>query len=201
MQYKYKEIKKGDYLDVLLRSKQTVFSTKDIILLWQASNINAVQVRLNYYVKNNKLIHLRRGIYAKDQNYNKYELATKILRPSYVSFETVLGASGITFQYYNKIFIASYATREITCDAQKYCFQRINKNILINPKGIDQSNGYSIATKERAFLDAIYKNKKYYFDNLSPLDWDKVFDILLIYESKIMEKRVNKYYQDYKKLC
>ncbi|MFH1859052.1 MAG: type IV toxin-antitoxin system AbiEi family antitoxin domain-containing protein [Patescibacteria group bacterium] len=194
-------IKKGDYLDILLRSKKTIFTAKDVVLLWKDSNINAVQVRLNYYVKKRKLIRLRRGIYAKDENYDKYELGVNILRPSYVSFETVLGASGITFQYYSQIFLASYVKREIICDIQKYNFNRIEKSILFNPMGISHTNGYSIAEKERAFLDTIYRSKAYYFDNLSPLDWDKVFEILNIYKSKIMKKRVNKYYQDYKKLC
>ncbi len=189
--------KKGDYLDILLRSKKTVFSTKDVALLWGVESIGAVKVRLSYYVKKGKLIRLRRGLYAKDKNYDKYELAVSILRPSYVSFETVLGAAGITFQYYGQIFVASYAKRDIVCDKQKYSFKRIKKNTLINPLGIDQSGEYSIATKERAFLDTIYRSKNYYFDNVSPLDWDKVFDILPIYEDKAMEKKVKKYYKSY----
>ena len=43
-------IKKGDYLDILLRSKKTVFSTKDIALLWRDPNMAAAQVRLNLYI-------------------------------------------------------------------------------------------------------------------------------------------------------
>lgn len=193
-----KKIKKGEYLDTLLRSKKTVFSTKDVALLWGEAGGGASQVRLNYYVKAGKLFRIRRGLYAKDKNYDKYEFATSILRPSYVSFETVLGGAGITFQYYSKIFVASYVKRDIVCDRQEYAFRKINKNILINPVGIDQSGEYSIASKERAFLDTTYRSKDYHFDNLSPLDWDKVFEILPIYSSKIMNKKVKKYYEYYK---
>lgn len=193
---KYKA-KKGDYLDILLRSKKTIFSTKDVALLWGVESIGAVKVRLSYYVKKGKLIRLRRGLYAKDSSYDKYELAVNIMRPSYVSFETVLGASGVTFQYYGQIFVASYIKRDIICDKQKYSFRRIKKKTLINPLGIDQSGEYSIATKERAFLDTIYRSKNYYFDNVSSLDWNKVFDILPIYEDKAMEKKVKKYYKSY----
>jgi hypothetical protein len=189
---------KGEYLDILLRSKNSVFSTKDIALLWRETQTGTAQVRLNYYVKAGKLIRVRRGIYAKDKNYDKYEFATKIFRPSYVSFETVLGASGMTFQYYGNIFIASYIKREIKCDGQIYSFVKIKDTILSNPKGIDQTGEYAIATKERAFLDTIYRSKKYYIDNLSPLDWDKVFEILPIYNNKKMAKTVQKYYDDYK---
>ncbi len=190
--------KKGEYLDILLRFKKTVFSTKDVALLWGDTNIPAAKVRLSYYVKKGKLIRLRKGIYAKDKNYNRYELATQILKPSYISFETVLGASGITFQYYSQIFVASYVKREITCNGQLYTFRTIKNSVLINPKGIDQDREYSIASKERAFLDTIYWSKDYYFDNLSPLNWDKVFELLQIYENKKMGKKVEKYYEYYK---
>jgi hypothetical protein len=144
------------------------------------------------------LVRIRRGIYSKDKKYNKYEFAIKIFRPSYVSFETVLGASGMTFQYYGNIFVASYLKREIKCDEQAYSFVKIKDIILNNPKGIDQTGKYAIASKERAFLDTIYRSKKYYIDNLSPLDWDKVFDMLPIYNNKKMEKTVQKYYENYK---
>jgi hypothetical protein len=193
-----KKAQKGEYLDILLRSKNSVFSTKDIALLWRETQTGTAQVRLNYYVKAGKLIRVRRGIYAKDKNYDKYEFATKIFRPSYVSFETVLGASGMTFQYYGNIFVASYIKREIKCDGQTYSFVKMKDSILSNPKGINQTGEYAIASKERAFLDTIYRSKKYYFDNPSPLDWDKVFEILPIYDNKKMAKTVQKYYEKYK---
>lgn len=193
-----KKAQKGEYLDILLRSKNSVFSTKDIALLWRETQTDTAQVRLNYYVKAGKLIRIRRGIYAKDKNYDKYEFATKIFRPSYVSFETVLGASGMTFQYYGNIFVASYVKREIKCDGQTYSFVKMKDSILSNPKGIDQTGEYAIASIERAFLDTIYRSKKYYIDNLSPLDWDKVFEILPIYNNKKMAKTVQKYYDNYK---
>ena len=193
-----KKVKKGEYLDILLRSKKTIFSTKDVALLWSSTNISAAKVRLSYYTKKGQLIRLRKGVYAKDRNYNRYELATKILKPSYVSFETVLGASGMTFQYYSQIFVASYVKRDITCDGQLYSFRTIKNSVLINPKGINQDREYSIASKERAFLDTIYRSKDYHFDNLSPLNWDKVFELLQIYENKKMEKKVKEYYEYYK---
>jgi len=193
-----KKPEKGEYLEVLLRSPQSVFTTKDVALLWAENNPVIISERLRKYVKVGKLSRIRRGIYAKDKKYNKYEFAIKIFRPSYVSFETVLGASGMTFQYYGNIFIASYLKREIACDGQTYSFVKIKDTILNNPKGIDQTGEYAIASKERAFLDTIYRSKKYHFDNLSPLDWDRVFDILPIYNNKKMEKTVQKYYENYK---
>lgn len=191
-----KKLTKGEYLEILLRSPQSVFNTKDIALLWRESNNSIVVDRLKSYVNNGKLIRIRRGIYAKDKKYSKHEFAVKIFRPSYISFETVLGAAGITFQFYGNIFVASYLNRKINCDNQAYSFVKIKDTILNNPKGIDQTGEYAIASKERAFLDTIYRSKKYYFDNLSSIDWDKVFDILPIYNNKKMEKTVREYYNN-----
>lgn len=191
-------MKKGEFLSTILRSNKSVFSTKDVALLWGDAKTRAMQDRLKYYTKTGKLFHIRRGLYAKDKNYDKYELATNILRPSYVSFETVLGSAGITFQYYGQIFVASYVKRDMTCDGQTYSFIKIKETVLINPAGIEQGREYSIASKERAFLDTIYRSKDYHFDNLSPLDWDKVFELLPIYDNKKMAKKVKEYYANYK---
>jgi len=185
-------------LTILLRSPKTVFSTKDVALLWGNKAETAARMRLSQYIKKGKLIRLRQGIYAKDENYNPFELATRIYTPSYVSFETVLTRSGINFQYYETIFVASYVTREIKVKERNISFIKMKDFVLTNTKGIDHLNDVAIATKERAFLDRIYVSKDYHFDNLDALDWDKVFDILPIYRNKRMEKKVDEYFKDYK---
>ncbi len=188
--------KKGDYLNILLRSKQTVFSTKDISLLWGEKASSALKVRLAYYVRNKKLIHLYHGYYAKDDKYNRLELATKIHSPSYVSMETVLAEQGLIFQFYQRIFIASYLTREKNIDGQKYSYQRIKSSVLESAKGVFLRDNYYIASKERAFLDTVYVRKNYHFDNLSGLNWDEIHEILPLYKNISMEKRIKRYQKD-----
>ena len=189
---------KGEYLDVLLRSSKTVFSVKDAALLWREEREQMVAIRLNRYVASGKLIRIRRGIYAKDKNYNRFELATRIYTPSYISFETVLTRAGINFQFYGNIFVASYVTREIEAGDQKISFIRMKDYVLSNTAGIDHQDGIAAAIKERAFLDRIYISKDYHFDNLNALDWDKVFEILPIYNNKRLEKKVKIYFNRYK---
>ena len=191
--------KKGEYLDILLRSSRTIFSTKDVALLWGEEREDTVSIRLNRYVRSGKLIRVRRGLYAKDKNYEKFELATKIYIPSYISFETVLTKAGIVFQFYGQIFVASYVTREITTDNQTYLYKRVKDSILTNRIGVEAKDNYYIASSERAFLDVVYSNKDYHFDNLSPLNWERVFEILPIYENKSMEKKVKRYHKSVNK--
>ena len=186
-------MKKRNILDIY-RSNKTVFSFKDLSLILNETNKNYLKSTIYRYVKTGKLYRLRRGIYAKDKNYNKFELATKIYTPSYISFETVLSKAGIIFQYYSQIFVASYLCREITIDNQVYSYKKIKDDILTNSCGIENKENYSIASPERAFLDALYLYKDYHFDNLSSLDWEKVYKILPIYgKNKVFKKRVEKY--------
>ena len=189
-------MKKGDYISVILRSRKTVFSFKDIALLWGDAE-TAARVRINYFSRRGQLYRLRRGFYAKDKDYNRLELASKIFPPSYVSFETVLAQAGIIFQHYDRIFAASYLSRDIVCDRQTYSYRKLKGIVLTNHAGIENKDECSIATKERAFLDTIYINKDYHFDNLSPLDWDKVFEMLAMYGNKRMSKKVAEFHRDF----
>jgi len=77
-------------------------------------------------------------------------------------------------------------------------YRQIKGDVLTNLEGIEQKEGYFIATLERAFLDAVYVYKNYHFDNLGTIDWEKVKMLKKIYKSKVFEKRVEEYYKDYK---
>ncbi len=193
-----KKPSKGEYIEILLRSQKTIFSTKDVALLWKESDKATVTNRLRKYVVAGKLIRIHRGFYAKDSNYDRLELATRIYTPSYVSFETVLTREGVNFQFYGNIFVASYIKREITVEDQKIQFVRIKDYVLSNSAGVEHKGGYAIATRERAFLDRVYVSKDYHFDNLANLNWDKVFEILPIYKNKRLEVKVNSYFASYK---
>jgi hypothetical protein len=180
-------------ISAILRSSRTVFTFKDISMLWRNTDKKAVIAGINYYVNTGQLYRIRRGIYAKDKNYDKTELACRIYTPAYVSFETVLARAGINFQYYGQIFIASYLAREIVVDGQVYNYRKIKNALLTDPAGVLNKDGIAIATSERAFLDTLYLNTDYHFDNLAALDWDKVFEMLPLYENKRMARKVNEF--------
>lgn len=55
---------------------------------------------------------------------------------------------------------------------------------MTNSLGIQKKDNYYIASKERAFLDTIYLNQSYYFDNLSSIDWEKCFEMIIITASR-----------------
>lgn len=184
-----------DYISTLLRTNNTVFTFKELSLIWNETDVNLTKKRVYRYTKMGKLYPIRKGIYAKDKNYDKLELANKIFTPAYISLETVLSREGIVFQHYDKIFVISYLSREISCDGQAYVFRRMKDVLLMNSLSIEKKDNYYIASKERAFLDTIYLNKNYHFDNLSSINWDICFEMLAIYNNKAMAKRLNSYHK------
>lgn len=182
----------------LFRNKSTVFSTDDVALILEETDKNKLYKKLKYYVKKGDLFRIRKGFYARNNKYDKKEFANKLYAPSYISLETVLLRKGVTFQWYDTIFSVGGLSRELEVDGQKYKYSKLKNDALTNTLGIKKEDNYYIATRERAFLDRIYLNSKYYFDNLDELDWEKCFEIVKIYNKKTMLKRLESYYTDYK---
>jgi hypothetical protein len=182
----------------LYKAKTTVFTAKEIGLIWGEDNSDQLKSSLKYYSDKDNLIRLRRGIYAKP-DYDVREAAVKIYTPAYISFETALRNEGVIFQYYETIFVASYLNREIKLkNGQNIQYYKIKNEVLLNMEGIDRKDGYFIADKEIAFLDTVYRNSQYYFDNLRGIDWKKCFAMVKIYRNKKMEKELREYYNEYK---
>ncbi len=175
---------KVDIVLALYKESRTVFRLKDIAILVGEENFQSLNKKLNYYVQTGKLENPRKGIYAKP-GYNIEELACTIFSPSYISLEYVLQKSGIVFQYDSRITSVSYLSRDVEVGNQQFVFRKIKGSALVNTLGIiRQTNHINIASPERAFLDLLYLEKDYYFDNLNPLNKDFIYKLLPLYQSK-----------------
>jgi hypothetical protein len=187
---------KRDFITEVFKNKRTVFDISDIAFLLDESDFKNLKQKVNYYVLKRVILNLRRGIYAKE-NYNPEELAGKIFKPSYISLEYILQKAGVIFQYSESITALSYLTRTIVINGQSLIFRKIKHSILLNTLGITISDdGICIATPERAFLDLLYLNTSFYFDNISILDRRKVEGLLFVYNSKQLVLRVKKIFEN-----
>ncbi len=185
--------------DVVLKlysQPHSVFTLDELSLLFPEISYSNLRRRIGYFTKVGKIKRLHQGIYAKEE-YNPFEVANKLYKPSYISLETVLVKGGVVFQYYERIFVVSYLTREVAVGDITIQYRQIKNVVLTNTEGIEQKDGYFIASLERAFLDAVFIYKDYHFDNLGSLNWEKVFALQHIYHSKTLDKRVKSYYKDY----
>lgn len=180
----------------IFKEVRTVFRLRDIALILGEKDFESLNKKLNYYVRTGKLLNPRKGIYAKP-NYSIEELACVLYTPSYISLEYVLQKAGVLFQFDSRISSISYLSRNIEIEDKTFIYRKIKGEIMANTKGIiRQIDQVNIASSERAFLDILYLNKTYYFDNLNPLNKTKVNDLLPIYMSKALTDRVNKLFLD-----
>jgi hypothetical protein len=181
---------------MVYKEKQTVFRLRDIALLSGESDFISINKKLNYYVRTGRLGNPRKGIYTK-QGYNPEEMACIVNTPSYISMEYVLQKAGIIFQYDTRITVASYLSRSINIEGRKFVFRKLRGEILIDTTGIiRQDNHINIATAERAFLDLMYLNSDNYFDNLNPLSKKNIYELLPVYNSGKLNKRVKEILQN-----
>lgn len=189
-------IMKNQLLIELHKRPQTVYTIKEISLIMPQLEHANLNNRVAYLAKQGGIKRLARGIYAKDE-YNPLELANKLYAPSYVSLETVLLSAGITFQHYERIFSVSYLTRTAEVDGHTLQYHQMSKKILLDKGGLVERDNITMASPERAFLDVLYLYKDYHFDNLGALDWDRVFELVGLYDSKALRKRAEEYQKIY----
>ena len=184
--------KKTDVILAIYQDNRTVFRLKDIAMLTGETDFVSINKRVNYLVQKGKLLNPRKGLYAK-KDYNKEELACTLFTPAYISLEYVLQKTGVIFQYDSGITSVSYLSRTVTVDGQLYVFRKIKNQILVNTMGIERTDNHiNIASPERAFLDVLYLDVNYYFDNVSLLNVDSVNKLLPLYNSKALNSRVNR---------
>jgi len=168
----------------LLKTKKTVFKIDDFYqILWLE---NKFSLR-NLITRRNKKWLLKNVFYWVWclPNYNKYELANILQRPSYISLETVLYQEWVIFQNYSSTISSVWLkTRDIKLWDITYSYKTIKKETFYDQLWIVYKDNYAIATVERALCDMLYLNPSYYFDNLRSINWEKVFEIAKIYNNK-----------------
>jgi hypothetical protein len=185
-----------DLTYTLYNDTRSVFRLKDVAMLTGETSFHSLNRKLNYYIRTGRLQNPRKGLYCKP-NYNPQELACRIYAPAYISLEYVLQRAGVVFQYDSRFTILSYLSREVEIDNNTFSFRKIKNELLISQQGIlQQGNTVTIATPERAFLDMLYLNGAMYFDNLNPLKREIIEQILPIYNSKTLGKRVQKLFEN-----
>lgn len=168
----------------------SAFRFVDMAMLTGETNYNALNQKLNYGVRNKKILNPRRGIYTK-LNFSYEEVANKIFIPSYISLEYVLKQNGIIPQTANDtITSACYLSRIITVDDKTLSYNKFKGEILVNPLGVIRTKSVNIATPERAFLDLLYLEKQYDFVNLDIINTKTIKKLLPIYHSRKLSELV-----------
>jgi len=183
---------KPDIVLALYKDSRTVFRLIDIAMLIHETRLESLSKKLNYYVRTKQLLNPRKGLYTKP-DYNKEELACRLYTPSYISLEWVLQKAGILFQFSTTITVVSYLSRQVEIESLGLRYRKIKGEILVNTVGINRLPGHiNRANPERAFLDLLYLDPDFYFDNIHPLQKTALLELAPIYHSKSLTQRLSK---------
>lgn len=180
----------------LASSPKTVFSVAELALFWGTEDKNILRVTISRAKEKGYLEKIQRGLYKlADRDADPLELAVKLKKNSYISFETVLAQTGVIFQWHDEIICAALRSSKIENRFGKFSYRKIPEHILKNNIGIVNKENYFIASAERALCDKIYKNGLSYFDSLSGIDRGKVMEISRIYGNVRLENDISKLFK------
>lgn len=178
-------------LSDLYRSGMSVFSICDAMVITKNPDRTAMSRILAALEKKGVLKRLRKGIYSLPE-YNIYEFGNKIITPSYLTMESVLREEGVIFQVDNVITYASYQTRRLFWEEEiVFHYRKMKQEILFDNRGKIYRGGYTRASLERAFLDMCYVDKWRTYENITPIDKNKVKKLLPIYNNAALVERVS----------
>ena len=180
-------------IDILHRSKKTVFSTNELMLYWGIENQRILYTQIARMKEKKFLETVQRGLYVLvGVEVDEFEIATNLKKNSYLSFETVLAQNGIIQQWYNTYFLASTRKLEIENKYGKFNYRELPKRILNNRLGIIHKKNYFIANTERAICDYFYKVGFQQLDDLTGINKEELIRISKIYSNKRLEKDILK---------
>lgn len=173
------------------------FGPGDVSLALGIARSSAI-VTLNRYAGKGLVIRLKRGLYVLKTRWenladeDKFKIANILQVPSYISFMTALCYWGVSTQI-QRGYIESAVTKrtyEKKVRDTVFDYTKIDRKLYF---GFVKEKGVFIATKEKAFLDAMYlaSFNKYSID-ISSIGMDK-------FDRKSLYKMLNKYPERTKK--
>lgn len=172
-----KPVLKQNKLNLLLKTPQKLFHTRDLALLWGVENQNTLYNTIRRYVKKGVLVRIQKGFYSKvplDQ-VEPVELGIGFLHSfCYLSTETILSQKGVISQSIPYITLVSGKSKKFNIKDNFYISRQMKDEFLFSEPGIIEKNNIKQAILERAVADMRYFSPNYHFDVPNLINWQKV---------------------------
>lgn len=177
--------------ELLLTTSQAVFTVNDLAVLWQISDRVRLWELIKYYVRTKRLYVIQRGVYTRLEEYSPLEAAVKLFSPAYISFITALALHGAYFQYTSEIHVAAQASKRLEiADGPVIVYHQVKNDILLNQQGIEKTDGYWLASLERAICDTSYLFPGFVFEHLHNVNPERLEQLSGLYGNKALRKRI-----------
>ncbi len=132
------------------------------MVMEELRDYSSPKARLTRLLKSGKLVQIRRGLFVDNLALPPKTLAPILYGPSYISFQTVLAASGLIPERVTVISSASYnKNKDKTFYTPMGTYEYLYLPTAVYPYGIrqveEQGIYYLMASPEKALCDAVYK--------------------------------------------
>ena len=115
-------------LELLKNTNRNVFTTDDLMVLWNTNDRRKIIESVKDYVRRGRLFSPRRGIYTIKKEHDGFEMAQKLVSPSYIGYYSALAYYGIIFQHYNEIHCLGPYSKKITLEGQIYIYHGVKNS-------------------------------------------------------------------------
>lgn len=160
--------------------RERLFFTAQDVASAYGITLRSAHVLCSRYVKRGTFIRLKKNFYILDRDWEQYgrgqffQICNFLQVPSYISCMTALGFHGITTQVQRNWYesISKRRSHKIDAPGISFCYHKVQPPYFF---GFARQDGFFIAGREKALLDAVYLNSL----GLYPLDWSSLtLDIL-----------------------
>lgn len=189
------------YFELKSLEEKIFFTSQDVAELLGIKQASAL-VLCTRYVKKGLFVRLKKDFYTTKEKWKRmiitefFQVANFLQVPSYISLMTALSFYEVTTQVQRQYFEAISLKRTARYEIEGVIFNyyKLKKELYFD---FIKKDNFFIATKEKAFLDAVYLYSfgKYTFDiasiDISALDLKRVKNLLKNYPIKtkrIIEK-------------
>ncbi|WP_281753135.1 type IV toxin-antitoxin system AbiEi family antitoxin domain-containing protein [Thermodesulfovibrio yellowstonii] len=191
------------YLQIKALENRLFFSHKDVAQIIEIKDSSA-KVFCSRYTDKGLFIRLKKDFYILKDRWQRltkedfYRLSNILQVPSYISLMTALSFYGVTTQVQRGFYeaVCTKRTERLEIEGVRFNFYKIKQELYFDFVKIED---FFIATKEKAFLDAVYLFSfgKYELD-LDSIDFRKL-DMKRI--RTLLEKFPEKTKKTAKKIC
>lgn len=138
------------------KNKLKIFTINDVKILFDKYSPRYIRLKLNRWKKKDYIKTLKKGLYFfSDEKLDEFEIASKLITPSYISLETAFSHYSIIPDVSAQITaITTKNTRSFTINNISYHFYHIKPSLFTN--FIHLREDILIAECEKAILDFFY---------------------------------------------
>lgn len=131
-----------------------VFDVVDLSILLGVTGESA-RVIATRMVKNGIIKRLKRNLYVLNEaEISDFEIANRLLEPSYISFESALNYWGLTTQIPATITSSARRSKKFNILGREFLFSNLPEKLF--HFGIQKETSFFIADPEKTLLDMIY---------------------------------------------